>query len=198
MAPSARYRWLGYAVAGAATVAAMWWVEQGDQQPAPVVAAATPRAPAPSSAASRQEAARVRLEWLKRRPGEEVPRGDPFGSQGLGTQPPAQAAPPPAAVAPPPPPPQAPPLPFTYLGKWTEQGRTTVFLARGERHLAVRGTGKLDETYTVEAIDDRQLVLNYVPLGIRQTLPLVAGMPPAQAAGAAPAGAQEESSEESN
>lgn len=197
MALAARTRWILYGVAGLATLAAMRWVDQRSERPV-VVAATTTRASAPLAVRTQPAASdtQVRLDWLKRRPGEDVPRSDPFSAQGPGmpTQPPVEAAP---APAPPPPPPQAPPLPFTYLGKWTEKGQTTVFLSRGERHVSVRGPGKLDETYAVESIDERQIVLNYLPLGIRQSLALVPGAPPVQAAGAAPEAA-EESTEEQN
>lgn len=198
MAFSPRTRWILYGVAGAATLAAMQWVDQ-EQEPEVAVVPAAPRIgaarPAPQPQADAD--AQVRLEWLRRRPGEELPRGDPFSARPPGAPAPQRqaAAPPPT----PPPPPQAPPLPFTYMGKWTENGQTTVYLSQGERHVAVRGPGKLNETYVVESIDDRQMVLNYVPLGIRQVLPLAPGAPAAQAAGAAPAAApQEESTEETN
>lgn len=197
MALSARTRWLFYGVAGAATAGAMLWVDEKAAEPE-VVAAATPRraAAAPSRAASAPGGdTQVRLEWLKRHPGEDIPRGDPFGTRNMAPpQQQAQAAAPP----PPPPPPQAPPLPFTYLGKWVEKGQTTVFLARGEHHIAVRGPGRLDDSYTVESVNEHQIVLNYVPLNIRQALALAPGAgAPTQAAGAAPA-AEEESTEETN
>ncbi|MBC5784457.1 hypothetical protein H8N03_16030 [Ramlibacter sp. USB13] len=196
MALSARTRWWAYGVAGLATVGAMQWVDQRAAEPE-VVAAATPRrsTPVPAGAASAPaDDTQVRLDWLKRRTGEDLPRGDPFGTQNMAVQQQQQAQA--AAAPPPPPPPQAPPLPYTYLGKWIEQGQTTIYLARGEHHVAVRGPGRLDDTYTVESVNENQIVLNYVPLGIRQTLPLVPGAAPTQAAaGAAP---PEESTEETN
>lgn len=194
MALSARTRWLFYAVAGAATVSAMQWVDERAEGSDEVVAA-LPRASAPAGAPAPAGDDQVRLEWLKRRPGEDLPRTDPFSAQAPGGPQQVQAPPPPP---PPPPPPQAPPLPFTYLGKWTEQGQTTIFLGRGERHVAVRGPGKLDDTYSVESIDERQIVLNYIPLGIRQSLPLVPGAPPVQAAGAGASTPDPESTEETN
>lgn len=83
--------------------------------------------------------------------------------------------------------PQAPRLPFAFLGKLQEGGRTAIVLYRGGVTLMVRGTGKLDEDYDVEAIEESFLVLRYVPLGERQVLELKA---PAQAI--APHGAAEE------
>jgi hypothetical protein len=198
MAWSPRTRWIIYGAAGLATLVAMQWVDENQEAEVAVVPAAPrPTTGAPAAQQAAEADAQVRLEWLRRRPGEEVPRSDPFSARPPGAPAPEQqAAPPPP---PPPPPPQAPPLPFTYMGKWTENGQTTVYLSQGERHVAVRGPGKLNETYVVESIDDRQMVLNYVPLGIRQVLPLAPGAPAAQAAGAAPASApQEESTEETN
>lgn len=193
---SARTRWLFYGVAGVATLGAMNWVDRRGAEPE-VVAAAAPRraAPLPAGAASAQvpDDGQVRLEWLNRRPGEDLPRGDPFGTQSMASPQQRQQA---AAPPPPPPPPQAPPLPFTYMGKWVEQGKVTIFLARGDHHVAVRGPGKLDESYTVESIGEQQIVLNYVPLGIRQALPLVPTAPTQGAA--APAAAPEEATEETN
>src|SRR5262245_39527928 len=47
---------------------------------------------------------------------------------------------PPAPVvkAPPPPPPQAPPLPYTYIGKMMDGAEVVVFLVRQERNYVVR------------------------------------------------------------
>lgn len=200
MALNPRTRWILYGVAGAATAAAMVWVDRREQ--APTVVAATPRTSAAAATSARapqppEGDTQVRLEWLKRRPGEELPRANPFGPQAPSPQQQqAQAQPP--APPPPPPPPQAPPLPYTYMGKWTEKGQTTIFLTRGERHVTVRGVGKLDENYTVEALDDRQIVLLYTPLGVRQVLPLVPGAPAVQQAAGAPPPAQEDSNEETN
>lgn len=190
-----RTRWIFYAAAGAATLAAMKWVDEPQDEGAAVVAAVT-RAPVPGAATKQPEAdGQVKLDWLKRKPGEELPRADPFSARPLA---PTQEAQAPAPPPPPPPPPQAPPLPFTYLGKWTEQGKTTIFLARGDQHVAVKGPGRLDDSYAVESVDDRQVVLTYVPLGIRQVLPLVPGAPPVQAAGAAAPAAQQDPNEETN
>lgn len=70
----------------------------------------------------------------------------------------------------PPPPPQAPPLPFTYLGRIRSGETTTVFLARQNRESVARAGNILDGTYRVEKIDEDRLVLVYLPLGTQQTL----------------------------
>jgi hypothetical protein len=84
-------------------------------------------------------------------------------------------------VAPPPPPPPAeeapaaptaPPLPYAYVGSYTPTGeRATYFLARGDRVIDAHVGDKLDGVLLFEKIEGGQLVFNYLPLNIRQTLP---------------------------
>jgi len=84
-------------------------------------------------------------------------------------------------VAPPPPPPPAdeapaaptaPPLPYTYVGSYTPSGeRATYFLARGDRVIDAHVGDKLDGVLLFEKVEGGQLVFNYLPLNIRQTLP---------------------------
>lgn len=87
-------------------------------------------------------------------------------------------APPPA---PPPPPaapvaPTAPPLPYTFLGSYTERGQDTVyFLSSGDRVYDVRPGDTLDQTYSVDAVENGALVFTYKPLSTRQTLAIGGG-----------------------
>ncbi len=71
------------------------------------------------------------------------------------------------------PPPSAPPLPFTYLGKIQEaQGKLTFFLSDGNQMRLV-GTGEtINDTYSVDGVEDGRLVLTYLPLHIKQYLSL--------------------------
>jgi len=65
----------------------------------------------------------------------------------------------------------APPtLPFQYLGKWTQNGRTTVFLVRDHYPYAARLGQDLDLEYHVDTIEQNYIVLMYKPLGTRQVL----------------------------
>jgi hypothetical protein len=91
---------------------------------------------------------------------------------------PRTAPPPPAqlavhaapAVAPSAPPaPVAPPLPFAYLGKIIEGGRTTVFVARGPDHYSIETGSEIDQ-YKVENVTETQITFVYRPLGMRQVL----------------------------
>jgi len=63
-----------------------------------------------------------------------------------------------------------PPLPFKYLGKWTQNGRTTVLLERDHYPYAARLGRNLDHEYRVDAIEADHMVLTYLPLGTKQVL----------------------------
>lgn len=125
--------------------------------------------------ASAQPVPEVQLEKLKRAAPRQ-PAGSLFGPRSW-----EAPAPRPRVAAPVPPvPPQAPPLPFVYLGKWIEQGRTIVYLTlqgKGQNFM-VRGGETLIGTYQVEAVEETRVILTYLPLNMRQTLPLGASPPP--------------------
>lgn len=88
-------------------------------------------------------------------------------------------------VAPPPPPPQklgpavpvAPPLPFTLLGTYARAGEPAVyFLVKDDRIFDAHVGDVLDKDYSVDAAENGQLRLTYLPLGIKQSL-AVGGAP---------------------
>ena len=64
----------------------------------------------------------------------------------------------------------APPLPFAYLGKWTQDGHTTVFLSRDQSSYAAHVGENLDSDYRVDAIEENRIVLTYLPLGTQRVL----------------------------
>jgi hypothetical protein len=71
------------------------------------------------------------------------------------------------AVAPPPPPPKptAPPLPYHFFGRMTEiDGTKTTYLQRGDELIAIKDKQLLDANYRVESIDEKQIVIMYLPL----------------------------------
>jgi hypothetical protein len=81
--------------------------------------------------------------------------------------------PPPPAPPVPPPAPTAPPLPYSFLGAYTPQGGTTVyFLALADRVIDAHVGDRLDGIYEFASADANQLVFNYLPLKIKQTLPV--------------------------
>ena len=123
-----------------------------------------------------QHAPALDLKKLQR-PRALDPDGDPFGPRSFKPAPPkispqqaAQAAL--AVPAPPPPPPQAPPLPFTYMGRLSEDRTTTVFLTLGDRNLVVKAGDTIDNTYKLEEVGESAIVLTYLPMNQRQTLPI--------------------------
>jgi len=198
MKPGARHRWLAYAGAGLLTLAAMAWVDRGRDEGAVALPTARVATPVASRAAP---AAGVPL--LRAR-AENEPLDDPFGAFGEPVAAAAFAPPPrePQPAAPPAP----PPLPFAYVGRWTEQGRTTIYLQRKDRSVAVLGLGRLDDEYSVQSISDQGMVFKYKALDVLQGLrfdapaavvtaaaaqaaPAVAGRP-APPPGAAPTPAQ--------
>ena len=107
----------------------------------------------------------IQLERLKRAR-MQVKKADIFRSKSWYVPPP----PPPPA---PPPPPTAPPLPFTFLGKFQESdGKLTIFLA-GENRVYLVGEGEtIDNNYHVDGIADGKLELTYLPLKIKQYINL--------------------------
>jgi hypothetical protein len=187
-----RQRWAAYAVAGALTAAAMLAVDQR-AEPAATVVQAVPRAAAAAAGGARQTLSSSPLLptslTLDRRV-SAAPQSDPFAPLGAETAATAAAAAAAAsAAAGPPPAPVAPPLPFSYLGRWQEQGRSAVFLWRGDRSVKVLGPGPLDADYAVERLEPRRLLLRYLPLNQLQELsfdappPAPAQQTPAPAAG---------------
>jgi hypothetical protein len=66
--------------------------------------------------------------------------------------------------------PQAPPLPFSFLGKQWQSGTWQVFLALGEDTRLARVAMVIDGRYRVESIVPPQIVFTYLPLNERQTL----------------------------
>ncbi len=65
--------------------------------------------------------------------------------------------------------PAAPPLPFQYFGRITENGKTDVFVMRGDELLAVAPGQKLGE-YRVDQVGASSIACAYLPRKARQTL----------------------------
>jgi hypothetical protein len=90
-----------------------------------------------------------------------------FGVQSWYVPPP----PPPAAAPLPPSKPTAPPLPFSYMGRYASTGGKAVYyLVKGDRIFDVHLGDTLDGVYTVDAVEGDELLLTYTPLMQRQAL----------------------------
>ena len=168
MAMPSRARWLLLGIALALTLVAARLVGREDEGPPPAAPEAR-AARAPGTASERpSEPVAIDLDRLAARKGV-APASDPFRAltwQSVAQEEARKNAPPP----PPPPPPQAPPLPFTYMGKLIEDGRIVVFLTQGDRNHIVRQGDTIDGTYRVDAVTEQRLALTYLPLKQKQEL----------------------------
>jgi hypothetical protein len=67
--------------------------------------------------------------------------------------------------------PVAPPLPFQYIGKWTQGGKTEVLLMRDNELLPIEAGKKLGD-YRVDKVSDASISFTYLPLKTKQSLSL--------------------------
>jgi len=152
----------------------------GEKTDPPEVVAAVDRAPASARetreatlAASQREPG-IRLHKLHRRKSLGASL-DLFAARSFYTPPPPPPPPPVVAAPPPPPPPppSAPPLPFTYMGKVTDDpAQPMFFLVKAGKLYNVKVGDVIDGTYRVESIAGSSLRLIYLPLDIAQLLPM--------------------------
>jgi Tfp pilus assembly protein PilP len=106
----------------------------------------------------------IDLERLRR--GEATtPQNDPFSRKNSGSEPRAAAA----NVVQPQPKPTAPPLPFKFFGRLTENGKTEVYVLRGDELLTIAAGQNIGD-YRVEQIEHKSIAFTYLPLKTKQTL----------------------------
>ena len=67
--------------------------------------------------------------------------------------------------------PTAPPMPFTYLGRYGDTASRSVVLAKGDRVYTVAVGEVIENTYRVEKFTYGTVNLTYLPLNIEQHLP---------------------------
>jgi hypothetical protein len=178
----------GLLIAGVvATAGAMYWVDSAsDTQVAaagkvvevakPVSRRTASTEAAPSAGAPRAAVNAAGLDLTRLQRAESTrPGSDPFGNRVRPAPAQRRELPPSGPVravsAPPLPPPSAPPVPFTYIGRLSEDNRTTVFLSAGERNLVVKPGDVVDNNYRVEEVTDNAVSLTYLPLNVKQTIP---------------------------
>ena len=111
--------------------------------------------------------AEIDLDKL-RRGDASAPQGNPFAPLSFAPAPLPQQQ---QAEAPPPAP-TAPALPFKYFGKLTQNGKTEVYVMRGDELLTVTAGQKIDNDYSVESISESAISFTYLPLKTRQSLEL--------------------------
>lgn len=78
--------------------------------------------------------------------------------------------PPPPQPKPPAPQPSAPPLPFTYLGKYEDGATRLIILVKGDRMYTVAEGDVIEDTYRVERVMASRVELTYLPLETPQFL----------------------------
>lgn len=143
-------------------VAVAWLVLQGAGR-APMPATDVVQAVQPAArvdAPERSDAPQVDMTRLAQRTAKKS-ENDLFVSRDWRPPAPPKAAPPPA------PPQEAPipPVPYTYLGRWTENAGkgTVVVLGREGRSYLVRAHDVLEATWRIDAIEPARIVLTYLP-----------------------------------
>ena len=146
------------AVAIAVALAALAGVVTGREKPAPAVVES--KAPAIEQAATVAEIDRVKLSRAQ----PSVPRNDPFA--------PRSFAPPKQRVSAPADAPRTPPLPFRYIGRLTANGKTEIFVMRGEELISIAAGQNIDGDYRVDAITESSIAFTYLPLRTRQSIDL--------------------------
>jgi hypothetical protein len=121
----------------------------------------------PSSAPTRNTAAapEIDLDKLKRTVAADAPQNDPFATRNFAPAPRAQAS---AAAASAPK--AAPPLPFTYAGWVSQDGKTEVYVQRGVELISLEAGQKIEPDYRVDSITDSSIRFTYLPMKTRQVL----------------------------
>ena len=127
----------------------------------PAVELAQPRAP--QAAAAKYD--EIDLDKLHRTE-VRAPSTDPFAAM-KGPEIRAAAAAPEAPARP-----SAPPLPFQYIGKWSQGDKGEVLVQRGEELLPIAPGAKLGD-YRVDQITEARVSFTYLPLNMKQTLDLL-------------------------
>lgn len=152
---SIRKLWLGILLL--LTLLAAFWPTSDDTEPA------AKRSKAYSHAPRQMDVTEVHFTPLLSSPAlSRNPISDMFPAQNWTPPPPKASAP--AA-------PSAPPLPFSFAGRYTEGNTVTVFLTEGNQMYRVRLGDLLKNTYRVEKIEQASISFTYLPLGISQNLP---------------------------
>ena len=142
-------------------VAVVLFDSKDDQRGAASAVAASRVAPAPITGAL-APLPEIALERLD----EKVPR-DPV-SDAFEVR--SWEPPPPPNKQVTPPLPQAPPLPYTYVGKLMDGDQVIVFLAKQDHSYVVKQGETIDGTYRVDDIKSGTMLLTYLPLGQQQVL----------------------------
>ena len=148
------------ATAAVVALALVASVVAGREKPSDPVSIAVPERPGNGPERQREET-ELNVARLRR----ELPQpgaADPFA--------PRSFAPPPKMAHAAPSRPTAPPLPFAYLGKVIDGGKTSVFVGRGDENYSLEPGPTIGGTYRVDKITEHDVTFTYLPMKTRQTL----------------------------
>ncbi|TFW34408.1 hypothetical protein [Massilia horti] len=161
-----RSRW--WAIAGIAIAGLLWVNLHFTSSNAVEPSRTSNRAAAAANAAPLIINSAPKLLAVEREIGVEDVR-NPFSAKSWFVQPPPTTI----MAPPPPPPPSAPPLPFAFAGSLeTDPGHVVFYLMQGEQSFAVTPGDAFAGQYKLEGTDNNRLVITYLPLGVKQFLPV--------------------------
>jgi hypothetical protein len=185
MNPGVRLRSLALRSVTLASLVAVCWAPPQPSMPAsqarPRAAAAAPAPAVPPAAPPAALAAEKETAPAAAAPAAEVAIADPFAATSwaapaapvVADAAPAAAAAAAAAAPPPAPPvPVAPPNPFVYVGSYKDGPQQVVMLLRGDQLLLVQQGETIDSAYRLDRITPGGLVMTYLPLQLRQSVPI--------------------------
>jgi hypothetical protein len=66
----------------------------------------------------------------------------------------------------------APPLPFRYVGRLSQNGKNEVLLMRGEPLFSLAAGDKAGDDYVVDRVGDSSISFTYLPLNTKQRMDL--------------------------
>ena len=147
------------ATAAVVALALVASVVLGRERPSDPVSISLPER---SREAPEKEDAALDLDKLRRQLPQPGPN-DPFAPRSFAPAPPKMAMAAPAKPA-------APPLPFAYLGKVIDGGKTSVFVGRGDENYSIEPGQTIGGAYRVDKITDTDVTFTYLPMKTRQTL----------------------------
>jgi hypothetical protein len=153
------------AIATALALVAAASLVMGREKPA--AEAPHPRpAPVEKAAAGPLDIDLSRLERAQPEEKAGAPQADPFAARSFEPAPARREARARAER------PQAPPLPFRYAGRLIQDGKTEVFVVRGEEIISVAAGQNIDAEYRVDELGPDRIAFTYLPLKTRQSLAL--------------------------
>jgi len=108
------------------------------------------------------------IPWEKlKRERQDFKANDVFKVHSWVVVPPVKKLPPP----PPPPPPQAPPAPYTYVGKLEDSPKgTQIFLMQNNKLFSVLVGEKINAQWRLDSEDLNSIELTFMPLDLKQVL----------------------------